>query len=60
VRDAVRRVAAEHGIPIALSETVITTDDEARALRIPGSPTVRVRGRDLQPELEEAADFGLG
>jgi hypothetical protein len=32
----------------------------AQALRFPGSPTIRVRGRDLQPQAEERGDFGLG
>jgi len=59
-RDAVRRVAEEQGVFISLAETIVSTDDEAKALRFPGSPTVRVRGRDLQPEADDVADFGLG
>jgi hypothetical protein len=54
------RVAAEHGLGIALTETTVTTDDEVEALRFPGSPTIRVRGRDVQPEVDEIGDFGLG
>lgn len=60
MRDAVLRVAKEHGLVISLTETALTTDDEVRALRFPGSPTIRVRGRDLQPEVERIGDFGLG
>jgi hypothetical protein len=41
-------------------ETAVTTDDEAEALRFPGSPTVRVWGRDVQPEVDEIGAFGLG
>jgi hypothetical protein len=38
----------------------VDTPEAARALRFPGSPTVRVRGRDVQPEAEERTDYGLG
>lgn len=59
-RDAVARVAAEHGLLISLTEISVTTEDQVEALRFPGSPTIRVRGRDLQPDVEEIGDFGLG
>ncbi len=59
-RDAVLRVAGEEAIRVVLAETTVRTADEAQALRFPGSPTVRLRGRDLQPEIEEGADYGLG
>jgi len=53
-------VAEQETIVITISETIVSTDDEARSLRFPGSPTVRVRGRDVQSEVEEVADFSLG
>jgi hypothetical protein len=53
-------VAEEEYIAIVISEMTVSTDDEALALHFPGSPTVRVCGRDLQPEAEQLADFGLG
>jgi hypothetical protein len=59
-RDAVLRVAAQEGIVISLTETTVATVDEAVALCFPGSPTVRVRDRDRQADVEQAADFGLG
>jgi len=40
--------------------TAVTTEDEVKTLRFPGSPTIRVRGRDLQPEVAETGDFGFG
>jgi len=57
---AVPRVAAEVGTVVTISDIVIDTPETARAHRFPGSPTIRVRGRDLQPEVEERGDFGLG
>jgi hypothetical protein len=59
-RDAVRRVADREGIDITLSEATVSSEEQAEALRFPGSPTVRVAGRDLQPEVEQLSDFGLG
>jgi hypothetical protein len=59
-REAVCRVAEEAGVVVAISETVVDTFEAAQALRFPGSPTVRVHGRDVQPEAERRPDFGLG
>jgi hypothetical protein len=56
----VRRVADEVGAAVTISDIVIDTLEKARALRFLGSPTIRVWGRDLQPEAEERDDFGLG
>lgn len=58
--DAVLRAAEEAGVPVALSERVVATDEEARALRMPGSPTVRIGGRDVEPGADRREDFGLG
>jgi hypothetical protein len=59
-RDAVYRVAEEAGAAVELRETIVETQEAAEALRFSGSPTVRVRGHDVQPEAERRADFGLG
>lgn len=59
-RDAVRRVAEEVGVAVTATDTIVDTPEAAQALRFPGSPTVRVRGRDVQPEAEERTDYGLG
>jgi hypothetical protein len=59
-RDAVYRVAEEVGVVVSLSDVVVSTQEAAEALRFAGSPTVRVRSRDVQPEAEERTDYGLG
>lgn len=59
-REAVVRVAAAEHIPVSLSERVVRAQDEAEALRFPGSPTIRIDGRDLQAEFEVLDDYGLG
>lgn len=40
--------------------TVVDTPEKAQELRFPGSPTVRIDGRDLEPDVERAGNFGLG
>jgi hypothetical protein len=47
-------VLAGRGIdaPIVMHE--VRTDEEAEALRFPGSPTIRVDGRDVDPAGAEA------
>lgn len=57
---AVLRAGEEAGVIVALTERVVETEDEARSLRMPGSPTVRVEGRDVEPGAEAREDFGLG
>jgi hypothetical protein len=59
-RDAVRRVAGEFGVGMELTDTVVDTQEIAVALRFVGSPSVRVRGHDVQPEAERRTDYGLG
>jgi hypothetical protein len=59
-RDAVYRVAEKVGVVVSVRDVVVDTQEAAEALRFAGSPTVRVRGLDVQPEAEEGTDYGLG
>ena len=54
-----REVLAKEGIEAEVELVAVNTAEEARRLRFPGSPTVRVDGRDLFPT-EEREDRGLG
>ncbi len=56
---AVREALAEEGIEAGAELVAINTDEEARELRFPGSPTIRVDGRDLFP-VPERAEYALG
>jgi hypothetical protein len=60
VRDSIGRIAGELGIAVAISDVEVRTPEMAQALRFPGSPTVRVRGRDIEPRAGVDQDFGLG
>jgi RNase P/RNase MRP subunit p30 len=59
-RDAVERVARAAGVAVEIVLTPVSDQAEARRLRFPGSPTIRVAGRDLEPRAEAADQFGLG
>jgi hypothetical protein len=42
-------VLAERGLDATVELRRVETDEEARALRFPGSPTIRIDGRDVDP-----------
>jgi len=42
-------VLAERGLDAAVELRNVETDEEAQALQFPGSPTIRVDGRDVDP-----------
>ena len=54
-----RGVLDEEGIEAEVELVAVNTDEEARRLRFPGSPTIRVDGRDPFP-VPERAGYALG
>jgi hypothetical protein len=48
-QELLEEVLATHGIEDPLELHEVTTQDEAERLRFPGSPTIRVDGRDVDP-----------
>ena len=42
------KVLSEHGLRARFTETAIANLEEAQRRRFPGSPTVRVNGRDIE------------
>ncbi len=44
-----RSVLEERGLDVEVEVREVRTDDEAKALRFPGSPTIRIGGRDVDP-----------
>jgi hypothetical protein len=54
-----REVLAEEGMDAQVKLVAVNTDEEARRLRFPGSPTVRVDGKDLF-SAGEREDWRLG
>jgi hypothetical protein len=47
--ELLRTVLAERGIALEVDVREVRTDAEAEALRFPGSPTIRIDGRDVDP-----------
>jgi hypothetical protein len=48
-RQLLGEVLAERGLDAAIEVREVTSQDEAEALGFPGSPTIRVDGRDVDP-----------
>jgi hypothetical protein len=49
-RELLGEVLAARGIEAEVVEREVTTDEEAQELAFPGSPTIRVDGRDVDPD----------
>jgi len=49
VRELLDDVLAERGVEAAVEAHEVTTQEEAERLGFPGSPTIRVDGRDVDP-----------
>jgi hypothetical protein len=54
-----REVLVEEDLETAPNLVAVNSDEEARRLRFPGSPTIRVDGQDLFP-VPEREDWSLG
>jgi len=48
-RELLRDVLQERGVDAEIVEREVLTQDEAEELAFPGSPTIRVDGRDVDP-----------
>lgn len=56
---SLRKSLADRGIHAEVELVAVNTDEEARRLRFPGSPTIRVDGEDLFPVPDRGA-WALG
>jgi hypothetical protein len=54
-----REAIARANVTADLHVVRVESDDMARQLRFPGSPTVRVDGVDIEPAARGREDFGL-
>ena len=57
--EAVRDVLRENGLPLDITEIEISSSAQAMTLLFPGSPTVRVDGKDVDPEASSLSHFGV-
>jgi len=54
-----KEILREHGLPQNISEVSVTDFAQAEVLAFPGSPTIRVDGKDVDPALPEQGYRGL-
>jgi len=52
-------VLAAEGIPAEIREVLVADEGMAKELGFPGSPTIRINGRDIIHELQKPEAFGL-
>src|SRR5262245_12478111 len=45
----VRKVLAAQGMQADLCEIAVNSEEQARQLKFPGSPTIRINGEDIEP-----------
>ena len=58
-QQALKQALLEEGLQARIHLLAVNTNDEAQRVQFPGSPTIRVNGRDLFPVPERQA-WGLG
>lgn len=58
--ELLQEILDELASEVRLHVIVVETAEKARALKFPGSPTVRVNGHDIEPEVDKSLNYGLG
>ncbi len=54
-----QEILAEQSTEAQLETVAVNTDEQAQRLRFPGSPTIRIDGREIFPTADRA-DYRLG
>jgi hypothetical protein len=54
-----KEILHEHGLPQKIAEVSLTDFAQAEALAFPGSPTIRIDGKDVDPAFPEQRFRGL-
>ncbi len=57
--DLAREVLSELGLEAEIREVLVETAEDAETHRFVGSPTVRVNGKDIEPDSVDRSHFGL-
>ncbi len=56
----INKLTQEQGMKVDLTETTICSIPEAKAAKFLGSPSIRINGKDIEPESIEKTDYGFG
>ncbi len=59
ITDSIKEVITEESVDADISLFLIETSEEARRLQFTGSPTVRINGVDVEPNMQTNKDYGL-
>ncbi len=57
--ERLREILTRESLEAHLDEVLLSSAEMAQSLRFPGSPTIRINGRDIEPQERETASFGL-
>ncbi len=57
--ERLREILAGESLEAHLNEVLVSSAAMAHLLKFPGSPTIRINGRDIEPQEEETASFGM-
>ncbi len=57
--EVVEDVLRENALPTDISQIEINSAEQASRLSFPGSPTVRVEGKDIEPGTTQTLQFGV-
>jgi len=55
----VKQVADRLGIDITIEEVIVANEEQAKALSWPGSPTVRIKGLDIERKAREKTSYAM-
>ena len=56
----INELTQEQGLKVDLTETTISSIPEAKTAKFLGSPSIRINGKDIEPESIGKTDYGFG
>jgi hypothetical protein len=57
--ERLREILAGESLEAHLKEVLVSSAAMAHSLKFPGSPTIRINGRDIEPQEGQITSFGL-
>jgi hypothetical protein len=57
--ERLRVILSAASLHTRVSEVLVRDTEMAQSLKFPGSPTIRVNGQDVEPQIELTTSFGL-
>lgn len=57
--ERVKKIASDLNLEIKVSQIEVSSAEEVDHHQFPGSPTVRINGVDIEPDMRDTTHFGL-